>query len=329
MLPAPPLVSPRVRLAAALALGVLVAAAGRPAAAQTDDDLARLRQVFTEGRQLEGKSQWGEALKKFEVVAAGKMTPQIRFHIALCEENLGKLVSAMKGFELAAEEAKELGSAGVEVLTPARQHADALRGRIGRIQIDVSGKLTTSKVVLDDAPLATRELGVALPADPGPHVVEVRDAAGKSSFHKDLTLAEKGSEKVLVTVDDADAPPPPDAPVPPPGRSRVPAYVVGGVGVGALALSGVFFGLRAQSIATLNQDCKNGTCPSSDNGLLGQSRSYTVAADALLGVGIASVVTAGVLFFVLGPRRQPAAAAKVTSVRVEPTGNGVRVLGVF
>src|SRR5262249_19640015 len=103
MLPLPPLVSPRRRIAAARALGAVVAAAGGPAAAQTDEELHRLRGVFNEGRELETKKQWGDALKKFEIVAATKMTPQVRFHIALCEENLGKLVSAMKGFDLAAE----------------------------------------------------------------------------------------------------------------------------------------------------------------------------------------------------------------------------------
>ena len=328
MLPLPPLVSPYRRIAAGLALGVLVATAGAPAAAQTDEELAHLRTVFTEGRQLESKSQWGDALKKFEVVAATKMTPQVRFHIALCEENLGKLVSAMKGFDLAAEEAKELGSAGIEVLNPATQHADALRGRVAHIQIDVTGKLTTSKIVLDDTPLAAKELGVPLPADPTAHVIEVRDASGKSSFHKDVTLAEKGSEKVSVTVDDHDA-----APEVPPttstGSSRVPAYVVGGVGLGAIVASGVLFGLRAGTLSTLNQDCKNNICPPGDQGLHDQGRNETIAADTLLGVGIAAVVTAGVLFFVLGPKKQAAPPPTGTSLRVLPTSNGVQILGVF
>jgi hypothetical protein len=328
MLRSPPFASPRLRLAAALALGALVATAGGPAAAQSDDELAHARQVFIEGRALEGKALWAEALKKFEVVAATKMTPQIRFHIALCEENLGKLVSARKGFDLAAEEAKELGSSGIEVLTPATQHADALRARLARIRIDVSGKLTTSKVVLDDTPLGPKEIGVVLPADPGPHVIEVRNAAGKSSFHKELTLNESGSENVTVTVDDSDAPSPDGTP-PPQGRSRVPAYVVGGIGLGALAASGVLFGLRASNFATLDQDCKNNVCPASDQSLFSQGKAYTIAADTLLGVGAAAVVTAGVLFFVLGPKKQAAAATQRTVVRVVPTSNGVQVLGAF
>ena len=33
------------------------------------------------------------------------MTPQVRFHIALCMENVGMLTQALEGFQLAAREA--------------------------------------------------------------------------------------------------------------------------------------------------------------------------------------------------------------------------------
>ena len=161
MRPASPLVPAHLRLVAAALLGLAalgaVSLASPPAAAQTEEELTRLRQLFTEGRQLEGKGQWAEALKKFEAVAASKMTPQIRFHMALCEENMGRLVSALRGFELAAREAKEMGSAGVDALTPAVEHADAIRPRIAKLEIDVHGKLTTSKILLDDTALAPKD----------------------------------------------------------------------------------------------------------------------------------------------------------------------------
>ena len=181
------------RLAAMIAIGVSTALATPPAAAQ-QGGLAQLRQVFAEGRQLEDKGHWAEALDKFKEVAAAKMTPQVRFHIALCEENVGKLVSAMKGFELAAAEGTAAGSSAVEVPPAATQHAEALRGRIAKLHVEVHGKVTTSKVVVDDSPLGDKD-EVDVDVDPGPHVVEVRDASGKVTFHKEVTLAEKGSEQ--------------------------------------------------------------------------------------------------------------------------------------
>lgn len=323
-----------VRLAAVLALGLASALASPPAAAQPAGALAQLRQVFAEGRQLEDKGHWAEALDKFKEVAAAKMTPQVRFHIALCEENLGKLVSAIKGFDLAAAEATAAGSSAVEVPPAAKQHAEALRGRTAKLHVEVSGKIVTSKVLLDDAPLGEKDLGTDLDVDPGTHVVEVRDASGKSTFHKEVKLAEKGTEKVDLTVDDQE-----EAPVKPvkpsAGPSRVPAYVVGGLGIAALATSGAFFALRASNIAAVAANCKDPVnftgCSPGDQDLANQGRTYNIVADAMLGVGIAGVATGTVLFFVLGPKKQPAAGAPLpaASMRVVPAGTGIKVIGVF
>src|SRR5262249_43601424 len=146
------------------------------------------------------------------------------------------------------------GSSAVEVPPAAKQHVEALRGRIAKLHVEVAGKLATSKITLDDTPLTDKELGADVPVDPGPHVIEVRDPSGKSTFRKELTLAGKGSDRVEVPVADRDESPPPPPPPPPPSSapSRVPAYVVGGVGLAALVVSGVFFGLRASNIATVN-----------------------------------------------------------------------------
>jgi hypothetical protein len=330
----------RFRLAAALAIGIAGIFAVAPASAQTPEELAKLRQVFGEGRALEGKNQWAEALEKFKQVASVKMTPQVRFHIALCEENLGKLVSAMRGFDLATEEAKQAGSSAVEVATNAPPRAEALRSRIAKVTLEVSGKLSTSKIYLDEVAVAPKDLGAEIPVDPGvSHVIEVRDANGKSSFKKEITLAEKASDKVEVPVDDREAPAPPpptDQPPPPPPPSRVPVYVTGALGAAALAGAGVFFVLRANNISAIAQNCKDQVnytdCRPADADLVNTGKIYTGVADALLGVGIAGVGAAGVLFFVLQPKKQPApqkASATVSAITVVPTGTGIKVIGTF
>src|SRR5262249_5753978 len=124
--------------------GAVALSAPRPAAAgdPKGDSLAQLRAVFSEGRALEDKGRWADALEKFKEVAAAKMTPQVRFHIALCEENLGKLVSAMRGFQLAASEGTAAGSSAVEVPPAANQHAEALRGRIPNLHTAATPNLT-------------------------------------------------------------------------------------------------------------------------------------------------------------------------------------------
>ena len=99
---------------------------------QTPEELARARQVFNDGKLLEDKQAWDLALERFRAVARVKMTPQVRFHIALCEENLGRLVQAIKGFELAAEEARAAGivcgGGSAQCAAPCRRFAGSCRG---------------------------------------------------------------------------------------------------------------------------------------------------------------------------------------------------------
>lgn len=330
----------RARLLAVMALGVASALGGTPVQAQTAEELAAARQVFGEGKALEGKGQWAPALEKFKKVAMVKMTPQVRFHIALCEENLGRMVSAIKGFELAFEDAKLAGSSAAEVEKLAPDRAAALRNRVGKLRVEVTGRLIDSRITLDDTALGAKELGTDLPVDPGAHVVEVRDKNGKSTFKKELTVAEKASEKIEVPVDDKAAPPAPtatEAPPPPP-PSRVPVYVAGGLGAAAFAVSAVFFVLRGNTIdeAINTGKCKPDFSDCDPNAkerikeLTSQGRTDLLVSGVFLGVGIAGALTAAG-FLIVPLVRKPAAgsARPKASLTVVPTGTGVQLLGTF
>jgi hypothetical protein len=333
--PAPPRLTALLALVAATALSV-------PALAQTNDELTAARQVFGEGKALEGKDRWAEALEKFKKVATVKMTPQVRFHIALCEEHLGKLVSAIRGFELAGEEAKQAGSSAAEVEKLAPERSAALRERVAKLKIEVTGKVIDSKILLDDQPLLAKDLGVDMPADPGAHVVEVKDKDGKSTFRKELTLAEKGAESVALSIDDKEPPalPPVDQPPPPP-PSRAPVYVAGGLGVASFAVSGVLWVLRGNTINQLQQSCSVDSagamrCPNStaNHDLENKGRAYGLVSGIFLGVGVVGAVTAtGFLVVPLlrKPAAQPApqAAPAQSALRLVPTGNGVHLVGEF
>src|SRR5262245_59971432 len=176
------------RPTAALAIGmsgrsirISTARAQQPAAAE----LAAARQLFNEGKEHEKRKRWADALATFKKVAAVKMTPQVRFHIALCEENLGKLVAAINGFELAAEEAAQAGAMASDVAENAPARADALRKRVPVLRLDVRGELGTSRVLLDGAPVAAALVGTNIPVDPGAHTIDL-ETDGKTVFHKDL-----------------------------------------------------------------------------------------------------------------------------------------------
>ena len=91
---APGLVSALVALSAALP----VAGFARPAAAQSQDDLEKARNLFREGLSLEAAGNWNSALAKFREVGKVKLSPQVRFHTARCNEQLGHLNTALGPF---------------------------------------------------------------------------------------------------------------------------------------------------------------------------------------------------------------------------------------
>lgn len=328
----------RRKIASALVFGAALAAPTISFAQASQEELAAARQLFNEGKDLEKRKAYESALEKFKKVAGVKMTPQVRFHIALCEENLGHLVEAINGFALAGEEAKRAGSTAAEVAENAPRRAEALRGRVPTLRLDVTGKVITSKILLDGAPFAASQLGVAVPIDPGEHAVEVQSAAGKATFHKVIKLAEKAAERLAIPVNDVEPASAPAAaapePLPPPTeRSRAPVFLAGGVGVASLIASGVFFGLRAGTISTVAASCADpvkytGCKDTADTrAAMASGQTYSTITSVTLGVGLAGLGAAGILWFVTSPKK--AAAPTKAGVMLVPTGPGLDVLGVF
>ena len=78
-----------------------------PEARTSKSAIDRARAQFQQGLALETAGDWTGALDLFQQVALVKLTPQVRFHIGLCEEHLGHLVAALGDYELAAHEADE------------------------------------------------------------------------------------------------------------------------------------------------------------------------------------------------------------------------------
>src|SRR5260221_658363 len=88
-----------------------VTLAPRPAFAQDKKELSKARALFQRAIELEQAGNYTQALEQFRDVGQVRMTPQVRFHIATCEEKLGRLVTALGGYELALADAETVGTA--------------------------------------------------------------------------------------------------------------------------------------------------------------------------------------------------------------------------
>ncbi|MES1184369.1 MAG: hypothetical protein ABUL60_11165, partial [Myxococcales bacterium] len=102
-------------------------------------------------------------------------------------------------------------------------------------------------------------------------------------------------------------------------------YVIGGIGVASLGVSGVFFALRAGKISDLDKVCPppDRQCPShAQQADIDAGKLNTTIANVTLAVGVAAVAGGLVLVLTSGPSTEP-------SVALAPSPGGAQLLGRF
>src|SRR4051812_4399290 len=84
-----------------LAVGLLLLAKGALAADVSSPEIALARKLFADARAAEEAKDWQTALSRLREAVSIKETSGLRFHLAYCEEHLGKLVEALVDYERA------------------------------------------------------------------------------------------------------------------------------------------------------------------------------------------------------------------------------------
>ena len=286
------------------------------ARAQTKEELEKARTVFKEGVALMSANNCPAALTKFRAVANVKMTAQVAFNIAECEERLGKLVSALGNYRVAASQA-EGDPKSKEVASRVGGRIDALDARIPKLTIKRGRNADTASIEFDGSELGSSQLSNEFPVDPGSHTITAK-VGGKQYLHETISLAEKETKTFEVKLDVApprldkpdgnEIPPdtPPDQPPPPKGRSKAPGAVLLSLGIASGIVGGVMMGLRGGTLSDLNTKCGGDTtCPPSAEALANKGRVYTGVAEVMIPVGVVAVVTGIVLLATSGPPSKP------------------------
>ncbi|WP_437692622.1 PEGA domain-containing protein [Sorangium sp. So ce176] len=304
-------------VAAALAVAALAAP---PAEAQTKEELAAARALFQEGVALSAANNCAAALARFHAVADVRRTPQVLFNIAECEARLGKLVSALGNYRIAAAAAAGDPRAN-DVTANVGARIEDLEQRTPKLAIRRGQGALTATILLDGAALGAAELSADIPVDPGPHVVSAR-IGDREVVRETVTLAEGEERTVEVAITEPPAeplpaarapePPPAAAPAPAARPSRVPGLVVLGAGIASGAVGGVFLGLRAGTLSDLDALCGGDTsCPPSARPTADRGRLYTGVAEVAIGLGVVGVA-AGIALLVTSSgaaRAEPRAGA--------------------
>jgi len=272
----------------------------------TAAELKEAREQFTEGRKLEDEGKFTDALTRFQRVGQVKMTPQVRFHIALCLEHTGKLADALETFRLAAREA---GSAAPTVVAEANQHIDTLERRVPTLTVVVAKASPGDAITLEGRPVTA---GSALRVDPGAYTLTLRRGDVVATERR-VTLDE--GQNLRVELAAGEEPVGGGKPAPS-STQRTIGFVTLGFSAASLATMGVFIGLRAERLAKVEELCPTLMgCDRSVEPIARDGATYATLVNVFAGLSGAAAVT-GVALLLTAPA--PAASAPRASLRLHP-----------
>jgi hypothetical protein len=331
-------------VAIAIAMAMVIVLGASNASAQGDPVAAQA--LFDEAKLLIRKGDWAAACPK--LAESERLDPGVGtlLNLAECYDHVGRTARAWATFREA--EAMALHQGQSERSRWAAARAKQLEGKLVRLTIDVpdAARVAGLEVSRDHEVQAAAVWGVAVPIDPGDHVIEAR-APGYKPFLMHVVAAR---DPVVVQVPPLEAEPAPaptptpppvvEAPAPPPvsppapalplepvlpsrppatlagapvdgGPMRTSGFVLGGVGlagIGVGSLLGVFAIDRDN--AARSAGCGPTTCPTQGGvDLTHQAGTFATAANATFLVS-AVLLGTGILFVVVAPRSAPARAAR-------------------
>src|SRR5690349_23552788 len=139
---------PRLFVASRVALLAAPALCWCTQAGAEESDAARL---FREGRALVVEGRFADACPKLE--ESQRLEPRLGtlLNVAFCQERLGKLAAAWRGFQDAAHTARQQRDAERERFATSR--ADALAPRVPRLRVRAALGSDPPLIRVDDAPL--------------------------------------------------------------------------------------------------------------------------------------------------------------------------------
>lgn len=337
----------------ALVLIAVVAVSGvpRPARAQRAAparDPAAAEVLFRDAIATRDKGDWASACAKLDASMALDGAPSTLINIAKCHEHDGKIAVAWADLQRAIALNAEMPDAKrkKDLDAYARTILAGIEQRLPTLTLTVRERPAGLRVTRDGLEIPAGALGEALPADPGPHVIEAT-APGRAPDRQTVTLVEGKAATVELALGAAVpaviapaippvAPPavPPSIPAPPqtgPSGRRVGAYVAGGVG-----LAGVVVGAVAGGLMLKDKGIVSSNCTDAANGVsLCKTTAGVNAGNDARTAGLASSVgwaaavaglTAGVVLFATEPR-DPQSRSGRGVLSVSATGSAPTIEG--
>jgi hypothetical protein len=314
----------RAVVAASFSIATMLAASTAVHAAEgtpTKAELAAAKKHYGEGDKKYKAGDFAGALVEFKAANDIKATPQAERYIGMTEDNLGHYAAAAEWYDkFLAHVPDKLATEGEEI----KKRDAEIKAMPGKVHIE--SVPPGANVSIDEKPQSSpAPLDVELP--PGAHALRLTEQ-GRLPAEKTIDVAFASSQSVSVPLEEAPPPPPappppvavapaplPPPPPPPEPRSKLPAFITGGLAVAAAGV-GTAFGVMA--LNDKSQFDKTPTTQIADNG-----DTHSLIADMSFGVAITFGVTSAVLF--LTRDEAPAAASQAASETVASARPSVTV----
>lgn len=299
-------------------------------ASSAQADSAAAEALFERGKALIQEGKVGEACAKFEESFRLDPGGGVLINLASCHEQQGRTATAWAEFKEALALAIKAGRSDREAF--ARERIEQLSGKLPRLRIEVPDNVRVPglQVRRGDAVLGEGAWGEALPVDPGAHAILVTAPDYQERRYEVQARAGEETRLNIEALTPQPAPlAPPSAsssaePLPPAGTAtatparietnssrRTAGYVVGGAGVLALWVGGVF-GVRAiLKRQDSDSDCPQGACNA--RGWSTYEQAQTSARYSNIGLAIGAVGVGLGAWLVLSSKQE-------TTVAVGPGG---------
>jgi hypothetical protein len=295
------------------------------------DDKAAAQVLFDQGRKLMDQKRYAEACPKLE--SSQRLDPGAGtlLNLAACYDKNGQSASAWVTYTDAATASQDRHPDWAQ---RANDRAKALFPTLSRLTIEIPSPPEGVEVKRDGKTLDSGSYGVAMPVDPGHHVVDVT-APSKKPFHKELDVAgQAAQESVVVTLEAVPVQQTAHVELQPvqhtetrnTGRGnglRIAGLTTAGVGLAGVVVGAIFGGMAIGSKNSAAPNCTSDFTVCNATGKASVDDAFTFATVSTVSFIVGGIAfAAGLTLFFVAP-----SSKETVSVSFNPQGFLVR--GVF
>lgn len=259
--------------------------------AQGADALAKARAEFAEALHQEESRDFTGAIERYRRVQAVRDTTPVRFRIATCLAASGQLLAAEEAFGAVAAAGYAPSSEDTEVIKQSALKRSELEIRIAEVQIaPEDGKEATVRVDQKYEQSTVRPIRL----EPGPHRLQV-SRPGAPTKTLDVNVEERARVRLSIALTEptplpttASAPATKDQASAKAGGGQTLGWIATATSAAVMATGVVLLAIRESDIASIEETCKGGTCPTASRAALESQRSRALLLGPLgwLGVGL-------------------------------------------